>query len=75
MLNFNVKFDTSIMKKSIYSKALTFFFVVSLFSFTATVQSCSKKPGYNSPRNGGAKVSSSGHIGNRKHKNRHVWGQ
>lgn len=63
------------MKKSIYTKVLSFIFVISLFSFTTTIQSCSKKPGYNSSRNGGAKVNSSGHIGNRKHKNRHVWGQ
>jgi hypothetical protein len=62
------------MKKSIYAKTLAFLFVVSLFSFATTVQSCSKKPGYQT-RNGGQKVKSSGHIGNRKHKNSHVWGQ
>ena len=76
MLNFNVNFDLIIMKKSFYSKILAFVFFIGIIPFsTVSLQSCSKKPGYNSPRNGGAKVSSSGHIGNRKHKNRHVWGQ
>lgn len=64
------------MKKSIYSKILAFIFLIGILPIgTISLQSCSKKPGYNAPRNGGAKVSSSGHIGNRKHKNRHVWGQ
>jgi len=63
------------MRKSLYSKVLTIVFMLSLIPFAASVQSCSKKPGYNSLRNGGAKVRSSGSIGNRKHKNRHVWGQ
>lgn len=62
------------MKKSLYSKVLTTLFFVSLIPVGASVQSCSKKAGYNSPRNGGSKVHSSGHIGNRRHKNRHVWG-
>lgn len=62
------------MKKSIYAKVLTFLFVISLFSFSATVQSCSKKPGYQT-RNGGQKVSASGKIGNQRHKNKHVWGK
>lgn len=63
------------MNKSIYTKVFTFLFVVSLFTFTSTLQSCSKKAHYNSSRNGGQKVGSSGHIGNRKNKNRHVWGK
>jgi hypothetical protein len=62
------------MKKSIYAKTLVFLFVVSLFSFATAIQSCSKKPGYQT-RNGGQKVKASGHIGNRKHKNSHVWGK
>ena len=63
------------MRKSLYSKVLTIVFLLSLIPFASSMQSCSKKPGYNSPRNGGAKVKSSGHIGNRKHKNSHVWGR
>lgn len=63
------------MKKSLYSKVLTIVFLLSLIPLAGSVQSCSKKPGYNAPRNGGAKVRSTGSIGNRKHKNRHVWGQ
>lgn len=63
------------MRKSLHSKVLTILFLLSLIPFAGSVQSCSKKTGYNSPRNGGAKIHSSGSIGNRKHKNRHVWGQ
>lgn len=63
------------MRKSVYSKVLSIIFIISLIPLAGSVQSCSKKPGYNAPRNGGAKVGSSGSIGNRKHKNRHVWGR
>lgn len=63
------------MRKSLFAKVLTFLFVVSIIPIASSLQSCSRKPGYNAPRNGGAKVGSSGHIGNRRHKNRHVWGQ
>ena len=62
------------MRKSLYSKVLTIVFLLSLIPFAASVQSCSKKPKYNT-RNGGQKVKSSGSIGNRKHKNAHVWGR
>jgi len=62
------------MRKSLYSKVLTIVFLLSLIPVATSFQSCSKKPKYNT-RNGGAKIKSSGNIGNRKHKNRHVWGQ
>ena len=39
-----------------------------------TLQSCGG-PKYNKPRNGGKRIHSSGQVGNRKHKNRHVWGK
>lgn len=50
-------------------------FVLSLFSLPMAFQSCKSSPNYQKPRNGGKKVHSSGHVGNRKHKNRHVWGK
>lgn len=63
------------MKKSLFSKILAFVFVGSLMiPVTVSIQSCGK-PKYNKPRNGGKRVNSSGHVGNRKHKNRHVWGK
>jgi hypothetical protein len=63
------------MKKSTFSKILTLIFLFAIIPFgTVSLQSCSKKPKYNT-RNGGKKINSSGHIGNRKHKNKHVWGQ
>lgn len=63
------------MKKSIYSKILAFVFIIGIIPFgTVSLQSCSKKPKYNS-RNGGQRVGSSGSIGNRKQKNNHVWGK
>jgi hypothetical protein len=63
------------MKKSFYSKILAFVFFIGIIPFsTVSLQSCSKKPKYNT-RNGGQKVQSSGHIGNRKQKNSHVWGK
>lgn len=65
------------MKKSLYSKVLSCVFLLSLMiPLSTSFQSCksgSKK--YNRPRNGGAKVHSSGKVGNRKSKNRHVWGK
>jgi hypothetical protein len=65
------------MKKSIFSKILAFVFVAGLaIPTTASLQSCSKKKGkFNKSRNGGKRVSSSGKVGNQKHKNRHVWGK
>lgn len=63
------------MRKSLYSKVLAAIFVLSLFSFPVAFQSCKSGPGYQKPRNGGKKVNSSGHVGNRKSKNRHVWGK
>lgn len=62
------------MKKLFNGKVLAFIFALSLIPFASSVQSCKSKKGYNS-RKGGKKVSSSGRIGNRKHKNRHVWGK
>lgn len=63
------------MKKSTFSKILVFVFVAGLaIPVSTTLISC-KSTKYNKPRNGGAKVNSSGHVGNRKHKNRHVWGK
>lgn len=75
MLNFMVKIGSQIMRKSIHSKILAFVFFIAIIPFsTVSLQSCSKKPKYNT-RNGGQKVHSSGHIGNRKHRNSHVWGK
>ena len=63
------------MKKSIHSKILAFIFIIGIIPFTTvSLQSCSKKPKYNT-RNGGHRIDSSGHIGNRKSKNNHVWGK
>jgi hypothetical protein len=63
------------MKKSFFSKILAFIFFCSLMiPVTVTLQSCGG-PKYNKPRNGGKRVMSSGTVGNRKHKNRHVWGK
>lgn len=49
--------------------------MASMFSLPMSFQSCKSGPKYQKPRNGGAKVNSSGHVGNRKHRNRHVWGK
>jgi len=64
------------MRKSIFSKILAFVFVVAVvIPASTTVVSCSKKAKFNKPRNGGKKVHSSGKVGNRRHKNSHVWGK
>lgn len=64
------------MKKSLYSKVLTVIFLGSMFvALPMSFQSCKSGPTYQKPRNGGAKVHSSGKVGNRKHRNRHVWGK
>ena len=66
------------MRKSFLGKILAFLFVCSLMvPVSVSMQSCtsSKKGRYNKPRNGGKKINSSGHVGNRKSKNRHVWGK
>ncbi len=64
------------MKKSFLSKVVAFFFLCSLIiPVSVTLQSCGGGPKYNKPRNKGKRISSSGHVGNRKHKNRHVWGK
>lgn len=64
------------MKKSFLSKILALVFLGSfLIPVSFTLQSCSKGHKYNKPRNGGKRVSSSGKVGNRKHKNSHVWGK
>ncbi|MDF1673311.1 MAG: hypothetical protein P1U41_07375 [Vicingaceae bacterium] len=64
------------MKKSLFSKILAFVFVASLaIPVSMTMQSCSKKAKFQKPRNGGKKVNSSGRVGNRRHKNSHVWGK
>lgn len=62
------------MKKSFLSKFLAFFFLCSLvFPLTVSLQSCSG-PKYKT-RNGGQRVNSSGKVGSKKSKNRHVWGK
>lgn len=64
------------MRKSTFSKILAFVFVVSLaIPVSTTLVSCNKKGKFNKPRNGGKKVHSSGRVGNRKHRNTHVWGK
>ncbi len=64
------------MKKSLFSKILAFVFMGSLMiPVSVSLQSCSKGPKYNKPRNGGKRVHSSGKVGNRRHKNSHVWGK
>ncbi len=64
------------MKKSTFSKILAFVFVATLaIPVSTTLTSCSKKAKFQKPRNGGKRVNSSGHVGNRKHKNSHVWGK
>ena len=66
------------MKKSFLSKILALFFLCSLLvPVTVSLQSCSsnKKGKYNKARNKGKKINSSGRVGNRKSKNRHVWGK
>lgn len=63
------------MKKSLYTKILAVLFTVSLCYLPMTFQSCKSGPKYQKPRNGGKKVNSSGTVGNRKHKNSHVWGK
>ncbi|MGB0887422.1 MAG: hypothetical protein ACPGSL_04815 [Vicingaceae bacterium] len=62
------------MKKSLYSKFLVFFFLCSLIvPVTVSLQSCSGHK-YKT-RNGGKRISSSGKVGNKRSKNRHVWGK
>jgi|TARA_B110000116_G_C16220035_1_gene309006 hypothetical protein len=62
------------MKKSFLSKFLAFFFLCSLVvPVTVSLQSCGG-PKYKT-RNGGKRVNSSGKVGYRKSKNRHVWGK
>lgn len=41
---------------------------------TVSLESCSG-PKYNKSRNGGKRVNSSGSVGHKRHKNRHVWGK
>ncbi len=61
------------MKKSFLSKFLAFFFLCSLVVPVAvSVQSCGA--GYKT-RNGGKRINSSGRVGHKKSKNRHVWGK
>ena len=63
------------MKKSFIGKILALFFIFSLLiPVSVSLQSCGK-PKYNKSRNGGKRIGSSGHVGNRKSKNRHVWGK
>ncbi len=63
------------MKKSFLSKFLAFFFLFSLvFPLTVSLQSCGGGPKYKT-RNGGKRVNSSGNVGHKKSKNRHVWGK
>ena len=77
MINFISHTKNIGMKKIFNGKVLmALIFTMSLVPFSMSMQSCSKKGlKTNKARNGGAKVGSSGHIGNRKHKNRHVWGK
>jgi len=64
------------MKKSFFSKILALIFICSLLvPVSVSLQSCSNGMKYNKPRNGGKRVSSSGHVGYRKDRNRHVWGK
>lgn len=64
------------MRKSTFNKILAFVFVVTIvIPVSTTVVSCSKKSKFNKPRNGGKKINSSGKVGNRRHKNSHVWGK
>ena len=63
------------MKKSFLSKVLAFFFLCSfMIPISVSIQSCSN-PKYNKSRNGGKRMNASGSVGNKKHKNRHVWGK
>lgn len=72
---YGVKFFNE-MRKSTFSKILAFVFVASLaIPVSSTLVSCSKKAKFNKPRNGGKKVHSSGKVGNRRHRNSHVWGK
>lgn len=62
------------MKKSFLSKFLAFFFLISLVvPVTVSLQSCGGAK-YKT-RNGGKRVNSSGRVGHKKSKNRHVWGK
>ncbi len=64
------------MRKSIGSKLLVGIFLLGIIPASMTIQSCgSKGAKYNKSRNGGKRVSSSGKVGYRKSKNRHVWGK
>lgn len=63
------------MKKSFLSKFLAFFFLCSLIvPVSVSLQSCGGTK-YNKPRNGGKRINSSGSVGLKKHRNRHVWGK
>jgi len=65
------------MRKSLYSKVLSCVFMLSLLIPVSTaLQSC-KSGGkrYNKSRNGGARINSSGRVGNPRNRNRHVWGK
>ena len=64
------------MRKLTFSKILAFVFVATIaLPVSTTMVSCSKKAKFNKPRNGGKKVHSSGKVGNRRHRNSHVWGK
>jgi len=65
------------MKKSFFNKILALIFICSfLVPVSFSLQSCGgSKMKYNKPRNGGRRVSSSGHVGFRRDRNRHVWGK
>ncbi|GAB4249561.1 MAG: hypothetical protein Kow0079_02210 [Vicingaceae bacterium] len=62
------------MKRIINWRGITYFLMIGLLAFV--VESCgSKGYAYQKPRNGGARVNSSGKIGYKKDRNRHVWGK
>ena len=64
------------MNKSFFSKVLSVVFLASfLIPVSVSLQSCGKKMKFNKSRNGGARVTSSGKVGNQKHRNNHVWGK
>lgn len=64
------------MKKSTYTKFLTFLFVVSLvLPLSVSFQSCKSdkhnKVKYNKSRNGGTKVNSKGSMGRQRYKKKY----
>ena len=64
------------MKKSIYTKCLSFLFVVSLvLPLSVSFQSCKadkyNKVKYNKGRNGGGKVNSNGSMGRQRYKKKY----